>query len=107
MKTPKRAAFVKEYLFDLNATRAAIRAGYSERTARQQGAALLSKVDIAAEVARALGITIRVSTDCAALQNSAYLRQAAIMLSGLTPSAIRAFQRRRVSGFERPPARFG
>lgn len=33
--TPKQARFVEEYLVDLNATQAAIRAGYSETTARQ------------------------------------------------------------------------
>lgn len=32
--TPKQEMFVKEYLIDLNATQAAIRAGYSEKTAR-------------------------------------------------------------------------
>ena len=31
--TPKQAAFVREYLVDLNATQAAIRAGYSAKTA--------------------------------------------------------------------------
>ncbi|WP_038291772.1 terminase small subunit [Zooshikella ganghwensis] len=44
--TPKQAMFVKEYLVDLNATQAAIRAGYSKRTAREQAARLLSKVNI-------------------------------------------------------------
>jgi phage terminase small subunit len=43
---PKRAAFVREYLIDLNATQAAIRAGYSERTARAQGHRLLTDADI-------------------------------------------------------------
>jgi phage terminase small subunit len=33
MLTPKQAKFVREYLIDLNATRAAIRAGYSKQTA--------------------------------------------------------------------------
>ena len=32
--TPKQERFVEEYLVDLNATQAAIRAGYSEQTAR-------------------------------------------------------------------------
>jgi phage terminase small subunit len=32
--TPKQQCFVNEYLIDLNATQAAIRAGYSEKTAR-------------------------------------------------------------------------
>lgn len=39
--TPKQQAFVREYLVDLNATQAAIRAGYSERSAAEQGAQLL------------------------------------------------------------------
>ena len=41
--TPKQAMFVKEYLIDLNATQAAIRAGYSEKTARVIGIENLSK----------------------------------------------------------------
>lgn len=44
--TPKQQAFVNEYLVDHNATAAAIRAGYSERTANREGSRLLSKVDI-------------------------------------------------------------
>lgn len=48
--TPKQAAFVREYLVDLNATQAAIRAGYSPRTARAQGHRLLTDADIAAAI---------------------------------------------------------
>lgn len=44
--TPKQCKFVKEYLIDLNATQAAIRAGYSEKTARAIGSENLSKPDI-------------------------------------------------------------
>lgn len=51
--TPKQAAFVREYLCDLNATQAAIRAGYSERTARAISCNLLTKVDIQAAIAAA------------------------------------------------------
>jgi len=51
--TPKQAAFVREYLIDLNAAAAARRAGYSERTARQMGDENLSKPDIAAAIAAA------------------------------------------------------
>lgn len=40
--TPKQEMFVQEYLKDLNATQAAIRAGYSEHTAQEQGSRLLS-----------------------------------------------------------------
>lgn len=46
--------FVVEYLKDLNATQAAIRAGYSEKTARQQGTRLLSKAVIAEAIARGM-----------------------------------------------------
>lgn len=41
--TPKQARFVEEYLVDLNATAAAKRAGYSEKTADRIGAELLGK----------------------------------------------------------------
>lgn len=51
--TPKQERFVSEYLLDLNATQAAIRAGYSERTANEQGARLLAKVSVAAAIAEA------------------------------------------------------
>ena len=44
--TPKQAAFVHEYLVDLNATQAAIRAGYSEKTARSVAAENLAKPNI-------------------------------------------------------------
>ncbi len=48
---PKQSRFCEEYLVDLNATQAAIRAGYSARTARQIGDENLTKPDIAAAVA--------------------------------------------------------
>ena len=44
--TPKQQRFVDEYLIDLNATQAAIRAGYSERTAKSIGQENLTKPDI-------------------------------------------------------------
>ncbi len=52
--TPKQAAFVREYLVDMNATRAAIRAKYSKRTAEQQGHRLLRNAGVAKAVASAL-----------------------------------------------------
>lgn len=48
--TPKQGRFVEEYLVDLNATQAAIRAGYSPKTAEQQGYRLLRNAQIAAAV---------------------------------------------------------
>ncbi|MEK8206760.1 terminase small subunit [Paenibacillus sp. FSL L8-0696] len=46
LKSAKQKLFVKEYLVDLNATQAAIRAGYSAKTANEQGARLLANVSI-------------------------------------------------------------
>lgn len=54
MLTPKQSLFVKEYLIDLNGTQAAIRAGYSEKTARQIAEENLSKPDIQAAVQEAM-----------------------------------------------------
>ncbi len=51
--TPKQARFVAEYLIDLNASQAAKRAGYSEKTAEQQGHQLLKKTLVAAAIAEA------------------------------------------------------
>ncbi|MEI7465073.1 MAG: terminase small subunit [Burkholderiales bacterium] len=48
MLNDKQTAFVREYLMDFNATQATIRAGYSMRTAGQQGHALLKKHEIQA-----------------------------------------------------------
>jgi phage terminase small subunit len=49
----RREAFVLEYLKDLNATQAAIRAGYSRHTASQQGARLLRNVKVAEKLREA------------------------------------------------------
>lgn len=53
MLTPKQQRFVDEYLVDLNATQAAIRAGYSAKTADQQGSRLLANVKVAAAIREA------------------------------------------------------
>lgn len=42
----QKKLFCEEYIVDLNATQAAIRAGYSEDSARQQGSRLLTNDDI-------------------------------------------------------------
>lgn len=49
--TDKQTAFVREYLVDLNATQAAIRAGYSGKSAARIGVELLNKTHIAQAVA--------------------------------------------------------
>jgi phage terminase small subunit len=48
--TPKQARFVEEYLIDLNGTQAAIRAGYSARSARDLACEMLDKAHIAKAV---------------------------------------------------------
>jgi len=48
--TAKQEAFVREYLIDLNATQAAIRAGYSATTAHSAGPRLLDNVDVATAI---------------------------------------------------------
>jgi hypothetical protein len=48
--TPRQQRFVNEYLVDLNATQAAVRAGYSARTANEQGARLLANASVAATI---------------------------------------------------------
>ena len=52
--SPKQEAFCLEYLKDLNATQAAIRAGYSEDSARQIGSETLSKPAIEARLKQLL-----------------------------------------------------
>jgi phage terminase small subunit len=52
--TDKQRLFVQEYLIDLNATQAAIRAGYSKDTAAQIGYENLRKPEIAQAIASAL-----------------------------------------------------
>ena len=49
--TEKQKRFVEEYLVDLNATQAAIRAGYSQDTACEQGSRLLANAKVQAVVA--------------------------------------------------------
>ncbi len=52
--TKKQKRFVEEYMLDLNATQAAIRAGYSADSAGSIGCELLTKPDIRAQVDAAL-----------------------------------------------------
>lgn len=50
----KHRLFIEEYLRDFNATQAAIRAGYSEKTAYSQGSRLLKDAEVSEEVKRRL-----------------------------------------------------
>lgn len=48
--TPRQEKFCVEYLIDLNATQAAIRAGYSDKTAYSMGQRLLKNVEIQSRI---------------------------------------------------------
>lgn len=52
--TPKQKRFVEEYLIDLNATQAAIRAGYSPKTVKSIGQENLTKPDLQKAITRAM-----------------------------------------------------
>lgn len=54
--TPKQERFVQEYMIDLNATQAAIRAGYSKKTAEQGAAQLLRNIKVADAIKEAQAI---------------------------------------------------
>ena len=51
--TPKQQRFVEEYLVDLNATQAAIRAGYSEKSAARISVELLNKTQVQKSIEKA------------------------------------------------------
>ncbi|KPV42012.1 terminase small subunit [Alicyclobacillus ferrooxydans] len=57
--TRKQQVFVHEYLVDMNATQAAIRAGFSEKTAYSQGSRMLKNVEIQAALEEAWRDKIR------------------------------------------------
>jgi len=52
--TARQERFITEYLIDLNATQAAIRAGYSPKTASEQGSRLLASKNVKAKIAEAM-----------------------------------------------------
>lgn len=49
--TDKQELFAREFIKDLNATQATIRAGYSERSSRNQGARMMANDDILKRIA--------------------------------------------------------
>ena len=74
--TARQHRFVAEYQVDLNAAQAALRAGYSARTAPQQGSRLLKNVEVQAGTSSIR--TIRVPQDAARVEprpDRAYIAQ--------------------------------
>lgn len=88
--TPKQERFVQEYLVDLNATQAAKRAGYSEKTANEQGARLLANVSVHA----------RIEAGKQKIAEKAGL-SAEYVLTGLHEVVERSLQRKAVMVFDR------
>jgi len=78
--TPKRKQFVIEYTLDFNATQAAIRAGYSERTAYSIGHDLLKIPEIKEAIAE------RVASLCVGPDE--VLTRLGAMARGETPTRI-------------------
>jgi len=52
--TEKQKSFVSEYLIDLNATQAAVRAGFSKNNADKIGSQLLGKTSVSQEIQKAM-----------------------------------------------------
>ena len=71
----KRAMFVREYLIDLNATQAAIRSWYSEKTAYSQGQRLLKDVEIAKAASEFSQLSIELLLNLTCLRNSEIARR--------------------------------
>ena len=63
--THKQYLFIKEYLIHKNATKAAMNAGYSAKTARSAGSRLLTNVDIMAAVEKGLSEQLEKADVCA------------------------------------------
>ncbi|MDN5870470.1 MAG: terminase small subunit [Nitrococcus sp.] len=79
--TPKQERFCREYILDLNATQAARRAGYSERTAHVQAHDLLKKPKIANRVIE-LQAARNAATNITAEQTITDIRELADMALG-------------------------
>lgn len=88
--TPKQSRFVEEYLVDLNATQAAIRAGYAERSAKVQACRLLTKDNVS-----------RAVEQCKAERSKRTEITQDFVLNGLKEVAERCLQRVPVMVFDR------
>ncbi len=89
--TPRQQRFCQEYAIDLNATAAARRAGYSEKTAEQQGSRLFRNVQVKARIAELqdeVAERNKLSVD-GVVSKLADLRDAAIAAGQMGP-AVRA-----------------
>jgi phage terminase small subunit len=81
---PRQRRFVEEYLIDLNATQAAIRAGYSAKTANQIGPRLLVNVGVQEAIQKRLAVV----SEKAAFTSQEVLEE----LGALVRSNVRHFE---------------
>ena len=89
--TPRQQRFCQEYAIDLNATAAARRAGYSEKTVHVQGPRLLANVRVASRIAELqdeVAERNKLSVD-GVVTNLAELRDEAVAAGQMGP-AVRA-----------------
>lgn len=85
--TDKQEKFCNEYLIDLNATQAAIRSGYSEKTARQIASQFLTKLNIQERIAQ-LRAEIKEKTQITPESVLKDLQKAANIALGLEPHHV-------------------
>jgi len=91
----KQARFVDEYLIDLNAIQAAIRAGYSPKTAYSQGQRLLKNVEIQSALANAgeeRSQRTEIDQDWVLLQLKGIVEQSRIGVTVNLPAANKALE---------------
>jgi hypothetical protein len=75
--TAKQKRFIEEYLIDLNATKAAVRAGYSAKTAAEIGRQNLRKLEIAAAIEKSMaGLAERAKLPNRDVEPSFFVRSA-------------------------------
>jgi phage terminase small subunit len=87
LKSGKHEVFVREYVRLNNATQAAILAGYSEKTAKQQGSRLLSYVDVWTAISEARQRQAEQTRELVAQETRGKAMDEARWLAGLTAIA--------------------
>lgn len=91
--TAKQKAFVAEYMVDLNSAHAALRAGYSEHTAKEQGCRLLKHPAVGTAIAEAMANRAsKVGIDAAWVLEQAVALHTAAIAAKAFPVAARALE---------------
>ncbi len=89
--SPKQQRFAEEYVIDHNATQAAIRAGYSPKTAYSQGQRLLKNVEVAEAVrAKEVRLSRKIEVTVASLTAELEEARALAMANGQASAAVQA-----------------